>query len=472
MKMKIAAALMKAAIIFGRFLLLYPFYGITCALLYHPIDAVRVWLFLGGGMAFLLAGFGYSRLLFPFFRKKNKKVLFRVTQLLLGIALAVTVTVFWPEITVWFGLFLAPILFAAYEIGITAAFQNYDDLCSNKMMVLGVCLYVGIYILGWVIRANGGPDVGEMSLTPLFLCFILIYGMVGNQTNLDDLMNRRKHTMSDLPTKIRQYNMVLMGSICGIILLAYIFREPLGVVFGKITAAFMNVGLILGQLLVMLISLPATGNKTDVAPPATEDIMPPALGNPGKEGALPLDQIGLVVALVIIAVVVILRWRDLAEWFLGIGRRIRKAINRFLGKEVKESAKKEQQTVETEFYTDEIQSVEQVRSRAVKEEDLDAKRAKKLLRAYDKIDDPVKKVRFGYRAILSGVHRRGVEYTKADTGREIGKKLSPAPCAEAFDGATGLYEQVRYGEQIPTEPAMEEMAGYMKEVLTGDKKKR
>lgn len=471
MKMKIVAPLMKAAVIFDRFLLLYPFYAITCSLLYRPIDALRVWLFLGVGTAFLLAGFGYSRLLLPFFKKKDKQPVFRVTQLLLGIALAVTTVIFLPGITVWFGIFLAPILFAAYEIGITAAFQTYDDLCSSKMMALGVCLYVGIYILGWVIRARGGPDVGEMALTPLFLCFVLIYGMVGNQSNLDDLMNRRKHTMSDLPTKIRQYNMILMGSICGIILLAYIFREPLGVVFGKITAAFLNVGLILGQLLVMLISLPATGNNTDVAPPV-EDITPPVLGAPGEESSLPLDQIGLVIFLIIAAAVLILRWRSILEWILGLGRRLRNAINRFLGKKIKESDKKEQQKVETEFYTDEIQSVEQVRNRAVKEEDLDAKRAKKLLRAYDKIDDPVKKVRFGYRAILSGVHRKGVEYTKADTGREIGKKLSPAPCTEAFDGATGLYEQVRYGEQVPTQPAMEEMAGYMKEVLTGDKKKR
>ncbi len=60
---------------------------------------------------------------------------------------------------------------------------------------------------------------------PEFLIFIIIFGMVRNQSHIDFLMARRKHKMEDLPKWVRSYNLWLMSAILAVIAALFLCRD-------------------------------------------------------------------------------------------------------------------------------------------------------------------------------------------------------------------------------------------------------
>ncbi len=77
---------------------------------------------------------------------------------------------------------------------------------------------------------------------PEFLIFIIIFGMVRNQSHIDFLMARRKHKMEDLPKWVRSYNLGLMSAILAVIAVLFLCRDWI-IVGIKWLAKWISIGL-------------------------------------------------------------------------------------------------------------------------------------------------------------------------------------------------------------------------------------
>lgn len=119
----------------------------------------------------------------------------------------------------------------------SGAYCFFGGILAAAAFVLGCRAYPKRYnnvIPSAVIPVSAGTSAGSMALlymsdreysvqmyTAAFLIILSVYAFAKNQGHIDMLMDRRRHSASNLPAKIRGYNLFLTAVIllCGILLL-------------------------------------------------------------------------------------------------------------------------------------------------------------------------------------------------------------------------------------------------------------
>jgi hypothetical protein len=288
--------------------------------------------------------------------------------------------------------------------------------------------------------------------------YILIYLLAKNQEDIDSNIFDKKHIeKSILPRNLRRFNTFW---VCMLFLAVVLLFNLKPVIIWLLRLAA-QISVFIISAVFWLASLLFTPTSTMESGGAATD---PGFFGAAVEAIRPLQN--LLSNTVKNAVLFYLAYRlllSLAKWIPVLLRKLAEQIRRLF------SFRKGEHSYETADYSDETETVkpvqEQEQKRSLK------KKMKKSSRTLKGITDPVERVRFMYGSILSMLPLLGVRTEQSDTTADILKKASVSPqISDELAPFTGIYNCVRYGEQVPDGAALQRAEGHFDkavEVLDG-----
>ncbi len=290
---------------------------------------------------------------------------------------------------------------------------------------------------------SGHPYSTELLIFVFFFPAV-IFALISSQNNIDNMMERRHHSASHMPPKIRSYNIRLIIIISGIAAFLFIFRKGITAIFAFLGRMIYNV-FSLSLKAAEYISRLTGGNadpieieQTEEMPEMSEYIQPEVVSHPVLNSLFYLVGIAVIIFLIV-------RFRhDIANAFRDIFRKIAKAFTQL---SAARSAKKADN--EKKGYTDTEDITE-------KETELDIgdiprrkqiAEWKKLVREYKKSPPSPEKYRLGFKAAINGFRISGTDIPVTDTVYEIADIDGITLNYEGYLKTADIYSAVRYGEK-------------------------
>ena len=416
----------------------YPFFFLVNSVL-SPEDGVFVSLLetgsllLPGGVGLLL-GYGLAKTKFS--TVKKNLVRFCVA---LPVA-AATFAAFYALRTVWIGLAAAILAGAAYWVGYTLAFAPYGQILSGKRYIFLIGLYAAAILVAWLLKL----PTGAQGYTGLLLAGTAVYLAQANQSNIDWLMQRRRHPLSQLPEKIRRYNLLLVGGVFLALLALFLLKDWVIFLLG-------GAGELLRRGFVFLLSL----LQGDAQEPPPQEEEPSA---PGGNEQLPLEPgeanpvVQAVLSLAIAALFLFLVFyyrKELASLFRGIYRNLRDFVFRLLHRE----HAFQRVDASSEYYVDSEETLLPAEYQEPKRRESNGMRQwRKDYKNYCRMPAGPGKLRQGYGLVLTWLSLHKLPLLPADTTLEILEKSAQAIPQKELEPPTATYNALRYGErEIPLE---------------------
>lgn len=358
----------------------------------------------------------------------DKIVAFGILLYAVGAAVIFTGSIFLHYSNILQGLLNGIILYSCWILVVYSANRPYTQLFSLMQYILmGLDYLVGIagaFFLQFFL-------VSAFDLTPLVTAFVFLTISVGillNQLNLDQTMNRLKHNRASLPNKIRIYNLLLIGGIMSLLTFVLVFSGPI-LIF--LSWCWNFITFLIGKIVDFIIWLFSLGDSmtSDTAVGA-----PPPLQSGGET---PWWVILIVV--VLFGFVFFLFGRQLFSFLKNAVRSLfNKATGLFERKE----------TDNSDYYFDSVEDIPDLGVEDPKAA-LTRRQFRKKMQEWRKLTDPVQKVRQGYGLLLRRAERSCETVSRTDTVGEIREKAAAQPFAYALNGGNPLYQEVRYAERAP-----------------------
>ncbi len=336
-------------------------------------------------------------------------------------------------------LLLGAFLLLPWILGMLAQGKAYDQVL-HRNFYLAYLVFSFCALAVYLFHQTAFPTV------PYVVCLLLMasgYGLSLNQGNLDRLMERRGHSFSQLPERIRRYNVRLLALVLVGILILALFAGPLAQVgWGLLELAWRGISLFFGWLSSFFATSSEPGEETDTP-------MSPLLDE-SASGIWNVSVFLLGILVLVLAVILITKGgrallrrlgRALLEWL----RRLLHWLESLLFRKSKADPEK----IESEYYVDE--DVRIAPALAEPPKDLTRRQRlrqwKKARRQFRQMPDGPEKFRFGYGLALEGAKLRGLPVSPGDTPLELSQKLSPALGESFANPVTPAYNRVRYGEK-------------------------
>lgn len=336
-------------------------------------------------------------------------------------------------------LLLGAFLLLPWILGMLAQGKAYDQVL-HRNFYLAYLVFSFCALAVYLFHQTAFPTV------PYVVCLLLMasgYGLSLNQGNLDRLMERRGHSFSQLPERIRRYNVRLLALVLVGILILALFAGPLAQVgWGLLELAWRGISLFFGWLSSFFATSSEPGEETDTP-------MSPLLDE-SASGIWNVSVFLLGILVLVLAVILITKGgrallrrlgRALLEWL----RRLLHWLESLFFRKPKADPEK----IESEYYVDE--DVRIAPALAEPPKDLTRRQRlrqwKKARRQFRQMPDGPEKFRFGYGLALEGAKLRGLPVSPGDTPLELSQKLSPALGESFANPVTPAYNRVRYGEK-------------------------
>lgn len=336
-------------------------------------------------------------------------------------------------------LLLGAFLLLPWILGMLAQGKAYDQVL-HRNFYLAYLVFSFCALAVYLFHQTAFPTV------PYVVCLLLMasgYGLSLNQGNLDRLMERRGHSFSQLPERIRRYNVRLLALVLVGILILALFAGPLAQVgWGLLELAWRGISLFFGWLSSFFATSSEPGEETDTP-------MSPLLDE-SASGIWNVSVFLLGILVLVLAVILITKGgrallrrlgRALLEWL----RRLLHWLESLLFRKSKADPEK----IESEYFVDE--DVRIAPALAEPPKDLTRRQRlrqwKKARRQFRQMPDGPEKFRFGYGLALEGAKLRGLPVSPGDTPLELSQKLSPALGESFANPVTPAYNRVRYGEK-------------------------
>lgn len=305
------------------------------------------------------------------------------------------------------------IAMVSYIIGLSGYRNEYSEMLSERKIALGALLVTVSYII-FDLAADGAI------ILYFALAFILLSIVVLIQANTDKLFAGSEKKFRDSSGNAQKFNLTSIILFFSAILLLFSMRDVLKVL-AYLKAALSNFFLRL-----------VTGIDNSV----TELSKKQSNNNPAVHNKHPKTNylgIALEILLLILAIIVLLYF--LYKIFCFIKSKLKDKGNR--------------NSVENDDFYDEVEEiVVKTHSNPIPK----VKKEKRSLKKVSEISDPVSKVRYIYSIILAKLKELKIDIKKSSTSNDILKKASALKGIEGFlSEATGIYEEVRYGNHIPNE---------------------
>ncbi len=324
----------------------------------------------------------------------------------------------------------------------TAIF-SLQRFLQYTMVYIAVLLFIPALNRVFPVRFN----IATLSLP--FGVMALFSVILMNQGNLDGMMERRQHSKELLPEKIRVYNLLM---ISGLLLLM-----TLGLAFGEgFFAAAIRSGkkLLLAGLYGILDFLGIPEGQAVQRDWGQTDPRFGA-GTPNsyilrflaqKARTNPWWNLLFLLLALILAYVLYSNWRAILSHFRERMIEIGSAfwdflMGRFHFREI---------GVEKGDYTDKVEELlhedNQLGSAVFRR----SREMKRVVKEWRRTDDPVKKIRDGYRLLIVLAKTSGSDIVFSDTVSQILEKNRETLLGSAFERVNPIYNRVRYGEMMPS----------------------
>ncbi len=296
-------------------------------------------------------------------------------------------------------------------------------------------------------------DIATLSIP--FALMTIIALILMNQGNIDSMMERRRHNKASLPGKIRLYNLIMIAGLLLIIFSGLLFGNQ---IFAGLIWAAKKILLLIIYIVMLIIWILGIGQKGGEAnggggkqdTSIYETLAQGATTNP-LWNILYVLLIGLAVYLLVTFRKQILR--SLRGYFSRIGTAI---YNFLMGKfQFREMG------AEEGYYTDDVEVLTQDDGPQETASFRTKRELKKALKQWQKLTDPVEKVRGGYRLMVMTAKTGSSGVVSSDTTGQILGKNRETPLEPVFEKMNPVYDRVRYGD---TPPSAEEVSAVGKEV--------
>lgn len=96
----------------------------------------------------------------------------------------------------------------------------YSRIYPLKLYIAGIVVNFLALFFSWILDL----PVAQSVQVAVFLIVTAIFALLCNQSNIDFLMERRRHAMENLPKKIRRYNLRLLTTFMVVLLAVYLCR--------------------------------------------------------------------------------------------------------------------------------------------------------------------------------------------------------------------------------------------------------
>lgn len=317
----------------------------------------------------------------------------------------------------------------------------YDQVLTRGRFILATVMNLLAIFFIWIFSHSFSYNYSLTFFCPLFLLFIAAYYLTLNQSNIDSLMSRRRHSLAQLPLKIRYYNSFLTLALLAIIAAGFVFRGYIADFLSWIVSLLMRfVRWLTSMIEYLLQTFSSTDPAFEEAPFAPQ--LPPPKGNGGEAS---MTLIYVIFGIIVLGIVIFYRREILAAL-----REALEKLRKFIRQLLKKLTVLNRFNENSDEYVDTVEELSSlVKPKAAeKTGDISQKRWRKAYQAFIKMEASAAKLRLGYRLILDGLALEGVSVLVSDTTLEILKKAVSAASESdelSLSKATGSYNCVRYG---------------------------
>lgn len=424
---------LSAAAVFGQLLSLFPFLCVA-----EGVSGGFVWWHYPLYFAVLAAFYALGRLLSAWaagsgFSSKQRGWAMFASRAAVALPAAVFVTLCAVlGLSTGLYLYVLPACLIAYFGGHHTVGLVYSDVFSRGWFLLYFVTAVICSVLIWFTRDEGLIASGRFQLCLVFGILIVLAAVLTNQTNIDTRTAQRASGRSVLPRGLRGYNAAIIAALCAVTVGLFLFAKPLAVLLGNGIKA----------LIALILSLFRGGEQLELDEEnefeqGTENMEYLTSDNALAE----LFYCMVVVGLVLLAI----KFR----------KQIWELIKELFAPMFKDNARSE-----------ELPFVDEVSDSDAKSDSERARRKseQQLLRRYKRESDPTAKYRMGYELFLKRLARSPLPQTPSDTTTVHRQKGTGAFRREDIGGMVSVYNEVRYGERVPTAEEIERQATLLEEL--------
>ena len=323
--------------------------------------------------------------------------------------------------------------------------RAYDNILTRGWFLFSAGLNVLILLVAHFTVAN-------FTIEPMLIVFLFcvaVFAVILNQRAIDVVMDRRGHSASQLPPRIRYYNMILVAVVLAIAILLIVFRTP---VVNGAKAAFSAIGGVLLRFLRwfggLFVREQQAGEEEISAPEMEEDIA--EIGEPGD------PMVSRIAFIILVSLIVLFSIRPVYRKIRVLVSKLVLLLKQWIHRE-RVFAK--HRTDENEYYTDTEETIDHD-GRIL--DDLSPAKAlrnwKKELKSFLKMPDSKEKLIYGYKLASRGLELHGCKIDPGNTQLDVLSKARSSLKGDAFEAATWCYNALVFGgyEDDLKFPQMEE----------------
>ena len=348
---------------------------------------------------------------------------------------------------------------AGFFLGACMVRRRYSAIFPKYMFPLTIGLNpVSMAVLWFFHLIDGIPTAPAAMYVPAFLVTTAVYGVVRNQSNLDSMMQRRKHKLEFLPQKSRLFSAALLLVVFALVLIGYFNRHALAQGAWAVADAF---GWLVGRISDGVMWLARQLSQRDNQPMDPIETEPDSsalevMEEPASQGG----NYFFIVVVVLVVLFLIIRYRGaILEFLRNLWQNITKLVKRLL---FVRKAPAVPAGDGNNQYIDQEESISYAAAQARKEEEQQQKREtdtarrwKKQYKQFLKMEDSPQKLRYGYALSLQWLKMHGAEPARSATPIEILHASQKTVGTPEFAPATDGYNAVRYGEEAYSPQEME-----------------
>lgn len=433
-------------------LLCLPFTAVylNCLLLLPGVKVI--WQYQLLCMAVCLVGLGVSALFqkIPFSQKRRwicdfLSILLVFLPILAGLATGK----WWLGLPDYMEIPAGLFLIFPWILGIRAQGKEYHEVIDRFLFVA----YLVESIFAVVIYAFNGVEFPLVSFTGGLLAIAAAYGLSRNQGNLDFLMERRGHSFSHLPARIRYYNIRLLIIILAGTILVFFLCFPMSALVKQFFSLL--------RYWISMISFGTSEEEEEIFLPSDDVSRPePTESSPGASLFWNILSILIIIGVLIL---LIRNGKKILQAILNAFQRLLSSLRQIMTRQQFAGPKK----VESEYYVDEDSILEDsLQTEQLLTEKQRLRRWKQQCRRFRKMPEGPEKLRFGYGLVISGMKLKNFPLTPGNTPLEILVKTAPILQNSCLTHTTPSYNQVRYDTSSPSQTtlSLEELQAVLEEL--------
>ncbi len=338
----------------------------------------------------------------------------------------------------------APFVCASILSGIVGAkfyYTSYGNYYSVKILGLAVGVFLA-FIVYCAVLSVVDQVLSESATILIFFGYMVIYLLTKNQSGIDRMMERRKHDLSHLPSKMRRYSLLLTMGIILLILLLFAAKAPITAALTAFFSALRE-----GFFFCTRAFFRWLASFDDGSSP---------IGN-GSEDTDPLGGIGdleyttsgfwniLYVVVIILAIIVFFAYRrQIAEGIAAAYRKLLSFLRRIFAKPQRPASSKGEES----YYFDLVETVAPSEQKPLfSKSGFRFRDWKKLYKKFLSMKDSAEKYRFGYGLLVDYLRLKKVSVSPSDTVPTIEKKAKTLFPEADMTSISSCYSDIRYGNQ-------------------------